>query len=82
VIQQRLGARDKSHGVRQTGMSLERQLVFPAGMDVEDLAIADAAKRMNAEAAIFFPGCAYDLAQSGLQRRFPPLAGVKASEDE
>lgn len=50
MIDQRLHALHEAHRVRHASVSLERRLVFPARMNIEEQRVANRPKRVNAKA--------------------------------
>jgi len=48
-------ALEEAHGVGQDGVELERRLVRPARVDVEESRVADRPERVDAEASRFLP---------------------------
>src|SRR5216684_450427 len=54
VVDQRRHALDEAHRMRHSGVSLERGLILPARMNVEELRIANRPERVDAQAARLF----------------------------
>src|SRR5712664_2036492 len=54
VVDQRRHALDEAHRMRHSGVSLERGLILPARMNVEELQIANRPERVDAQAARLF----------------------------
>src|SRR5271169_3787241 len=82
VIDQRLGARDEAQGMWQSRVRVERRLIFPTRVNVEELRIANRAERTNAEAASFLAGRHYDLAQRLLHCCLISRQRLKTGEDK
>jgi hypothetical protein len=82
VIDQRLHLVYKLHGVREADMIIERGLIYPAGMNVEQPHIPDRAERMNAHTTRFLSRSCNDLAQCTLNSSFLTGSSVKACKDE
>jgi hypothetical protein len=82
MIDQGLHAFEESHGVRQRGVDVEGFLVPPARVNVEQLAITDRTKGVNAEAAGFFARRSKYLVQRIRDGILIACTGMKASENE
>jgi hypothetical protein len=82
LINQRLDALDEADGVWQTGVMIERSLIYPARMDEEQPRVAFGPKRVYAEAARLRARRCQDLQQRFCNGGLAAGARVKASKDE
>jgi hypothetical protein len=82
MIDQRLRAGEETHRVRQTGVKIERGLVLPPRVDVEQARIAHRAEGVNIQAASLLAGRRDRFANGLREGGFLALPGVKAGEDE
>lgn len=81
MIDQRLHAFEKAHGVRQSGVGFEYFFARPARVNIEKPRIADRAEGVNAHAAGLLARRNQDIVYRVADGRFVPWAGVKAPED-
>jgi hypothetical protein len=82
MIDQRPRAGEEAHRVRQLGVKIERGLVLPPRVDVEQARIAHRAEGVNIQAARLLTGRSDRFANGLRERGFLALPGVKAGEDE
>jgi hypothetical protein len=78
VIDQRLHFFYKLFCVRLPDMIIERRLIYPARVNVEQARIPNRAERMNAQTTKFLSRRRNDLAQRDLNSFFLTRASVKA----
>jgi hypothetical protein len=82
VVDQAPYSLDEAHGMRKTGVAIERRLLLPRRMNVEELRIASRPKRLDAQAARLLARRPDDVTQRGRQVGFVPRARVKSRKDE
>src|SRR5262245_30149377 len=82
MIDQRLDGADEADRVRQAGVLLERRLVFPARVDVEQLWVAGRAKRVNADASRLIARPQDDVEEGLGDGLLVTAASVKSRKDD
>src|SRR6516162_7034937 len=82
MIEQRRDPLEESNGVRQTGVDLERGLVCPARVDVEELRVTSRPEGADREAARLLARRGDDITQRLLDGAFVPRARVESREDD
>jgi hypothetical protein len=82
VVNQQLHLFDKLHGVRLLDVIIERGLVYPVRVNVEQPRIPNGAKRMNAQTTSFLSRRRNDLTQRSLNSSLLIRASVKTGKDE
>ncbi len=82
MVDQRLDHADEADRVRQAGVLLERRLVFPARVNLEQLWVAGRAKRVNADASRLLARRRDDVEERLGDGLLVTAASVKSRKDE
>lgn len=82
MVDESLHTLQESDRMRQGGVRLERGLIHPARMHIEQPRIADRAKMLNGPAPRLFTSGTKNVAEGGSDGILLPLFRVKAGENE